>query len=244
MYTSKRMLVVTAVFMGVCSAVSPTELPPLLRRRRRTPRRCTSCRASQERPSTWPSTARAWRSCPARCHRTTDRTADCRHRCGGGDLPGGGCVHDRQRGESLVRGSGRRPGPGHVQQREFDGDQCCLPSPGHDGTAGRGCRTVAGRSVGTRDSHRPAADPAARKRVRNHSAGHFPARLADAGRLLRGDRTGQAGGTVSEVTLRPASVDRAGQQFASVSAAATQVRLTAGGKEVTVPDAEIGATTT
>jgi hypothetical protein len=50
-------------------------------------------------------------------------------------------------------------------------------------------------------------------------------------------------GTVSDVTLRPASVDRAGQQFASSSAAAKQVRLTAGGKDVTVPGAEIGART-
>ena len=43
------------------------------------------------------------------------------------------------------------------------------------------------------DSHRPAADPDAGNGSRNHSAGHFAARLAFAGRLLRGDRTGEAG---------------------------------------------------
>ena len=50
-------------------------------------------------------------------------------------------------------------------------------------------------------------------------------------------------GTVSTVTLRPASVDPAGQQFAAASAAATQVRLSAGGQDVPVPGAEVGATT-
>ena len=46
---------------------------------------------------------------------------------------------------------------------------------------------------------------------------------------------------VSVLTLRPAPVDRAGQQFASASAAATQVQVTAGDQPVVVPGAKVGA---
>jgi len=48
---------------------------------------------------------------------------------------------------------------------------------------------------------------------------------------------------VSVVTLRPAPVDRAGQQFAADSGAATQVQVTAGDQPIVVPGAKVGATT-
>ncbi len=47
---------------------------------------------------------------------------------------------------------------------------------------------------------------------------------------------------VSVLTLRPAPVDRAGRQFASASAAATQVQVSAGDQPVLVPGAKVGAT--
>lgn len=47
---------------------------------------------------------------------------------------------------------------------------------------------------------------------------------------------------VSALTLRPAPVDRAGQQFASASATATQVQVSAGDQPVVVPGATVGAT--
>ena len=47
-------------------------------------------------------------------------------------------------------------------------------------------------------------------------------------------------GPVSVLTLRPAPVDRAGRQFASATAAATQVEVSAGEKSVVVPGATIG----
>jgi len=46
---------------------------------------------------------------------------------------------------------------------------------------------------------------------------------------------------VSVLTLRPAPVDRAGGQFASASAAATQVQVSAGDQPVVVPGAKVGA---
>jgi hypothetical protein len=46
---------------------------------------------------------------------------------------------------------------------------------------------------------------------------------------------------VSVLTLRPAPVDRAGRQFASASAAATQVQVIAGDQPVVVPGAKVGA---
>jgi hypothetical protein len=46
---------------------------------------------------------------------------------------------------------------------------------------------------------------------------------------------------VSVLTLRPAPVDRAGQLFASASAAATQVQVKAGDQPVVVPGAKVGA---
>ena len=46
---------------------------------------------------------------------------------------------------------------------------------------------------------------------------------------------------VSVLTLRPAPVDRAGRQFASASAAATQVQVSAGDEPVVVPGAQVGA---
>ena len=46
---------------------------------------------------------------------------------------------------------------------------------------------------------------------------------------------------VSVLTLRPAPVDRAGRQFASASAAATQVQVSAGDQPVVVPGAKVGA---
>jgi hypothetical protein len=46
---------------------------------------------------------------------------------------------------------------------------------------------------------------------------------------------------VSVLTLRPAPVVRAGRQFASASAAATQVELSAGDQPVLVPGATVGA---
>src|SRR5664279_955639 len=46
---------------------------------------------------------------------------------------------------------------------------------------------------------------------------------------------------VSVLTLRPAPVDRAGQQFASASAAATQVQVTAGDQPVVVPGGKVAA---
>ena len=46
---------------------------------------------------------------------------------------------------------------------------------------------------------------------------------------------------VSVLTLRPAPVDRAGRQFTSVSATATQVQVRAGDQTVIVPGAEVDA---
>ncbi len=46
---------------------------------------------------------------------------------------------------------------------------------------------------------------------------------------------------VSVLTLLPAPVDRAGGQFASASAAATQVQVSAGDQPVVVPGAKVGA---
>jgi hypothetical protein len=48
---------------------------------------------------------------------------------------------------------------------------------------------------------------------------------------------------VSVLTLRPAPVARAGRQFAAASAAATQVRVSAGSQPVVVPGATIAAST-
>ena len=46
---------------------------------------------------------------------------------------------------------------------------------------------------------------------------------------------------VSVLTLRPAPVDRAGRQFSSASAAATQVQVSAGDQPVVVPGGKVGA---
>ena len=48
-------------------------------------------------------------------------------------------------------------------------------------------------------------------------------------------------GPVTVLTLRPAPLDRAGQQFAAVSAAASQVQVSAGDQPVMVPDAVVDA---
>jgi hypothetical protein len=47
---------------------------------------------------------------------------------------------------------------------------------------------------------------------------------------------------VSVLTLRPAPVDQAGREFASASAAATQVQVSAGDQPVVVPGARVDAT--
>jgi hypothetical protein len=49
---------------------------------------------------------------------------------------------------------------------------------------------------------------------------------------------------IGALTLRPGPIDRAGREFASASPTATQVRLQAGDRSVTVPDDEIGRAST
>jgi hypothetical protein len=52
------------------------------------------------------------------------------------------------------------------------------------------------------------------------------------------------GQSVNALTLRPAQVDRAGREFASASGTATQVRLSAGDRTVTVPDEHVDRAST
>lgn len=58
------------------------------------------------------------------------------------------------------------------------------------------------------------------------------------------DERVRLGQSVNALTLRPAQVDRAGSQFASTSGTATQVRLSAGDRTVTVPDEHVDRAST